>query len=79
MVCAQPVVTGSALIVHQEAAIPVEVHVLLVTIIKIRLLQFVKAAIMDIMRVEVAVYSVQIAVKHALDCKHAILAHKDIT
>lgn len=79
MVCAQPVVTGSALIVHQEAAIPVEVHVLLVTIIKIRLLQFVKAAIMDIMRVEVAVYSVQIAAKHALDRNHVVLAHKDIT
>ena len=77
--CAQPVVTGSALIVHQEAAILVEVHVLLVTITKIRSLQFVKAAIMDIMRVEVAVYSVQIAVKHALGRNHVVLAHKDIT
>lgn len=62
MVYVQHVAMDSASIVHQEAAILVEDHAILATIIKIQSLQFAKAAIMVIMRVEVSAYSAQIAV-----------------
>ena len=62
MVYVQHVAMDLVSIVHQEAAILVEAHVILATIIKIQSLQFAKAVIMVIMRVEVSAYSVQIAV-----------------